>query len=505
MTESQLDVADIQGHSLRGFDTPFLTLLGLKLGDRDKGREWLAALSHRVDTLENVHKYRTIRSFAAVRPPRVLLNIAVSAHALTNVGIDVSTVEDGLFLNPMGLNASLLGDPVDASLEPTDYVVGSTWDKTPDILLIIGGDTADVIERFTHQLGSAASMAGCSLIYEERGAQLPGEIEHFGFRDGISQVGVRGTLSGVADDYLTLRYLAPSDPNVQLFAKPGQALVWPGQFIFGYPTQLPATPLDPGPPSDGGASWMRNGSFLVFRRLRQDVAKFRAFVQTQAVELTRAFGRAVSEEEVGAMVVGRWKDGSPALLTPSQPNAAISGDDMLVNDFAYAQGTPTMMIQTADGAIRTIPPQPDDHSGQRCPNFAHIRKVNPRDLPTDQGAPGRTLTFQMLRRGIPYGPPYPTAAEPTDRGLLFLAYQTSFKRQFQVLNSLWMNNASAPELTNEGYDLLVGQNGTGDNRFGTLRDGVGTPRATLVTATRWVIPTGGGFFFAPSVSFLRSL
>src|SRR5207248_5748295 len=118
------------------------------------------------------------------------------------------------------------------------------------------------------------------------------------FRDGISQVGVRGTLSGVADHYLTLRFLAPSDPNATLFSKPGQRLVWPGQFVFGYSTQLPATTLDPGPLSGEETPWMRNGSFLVFRRLRQDVAKFGSFLQQQAADLSHALGRNVSPEEV---------------------------------------------------------------------------------------------------------------------------------------------------------------------------------------------------------------
>jgi Dyp-type peroxidase family len=505
MIEPQLDVREIQGHSLRGFDTPHLMLLGLKFGDVNSARAWLSALSHRIDTLENVHQYRIVRSFGSIRTPRVLLNVAISAYGLRQLGTDLSTVEDSLFLNPMGLNAGVLGDAVDASSKPTDYVLGNTWDTTPDLILIIGGDTADATKTFTDQMRSAASMAGCSQLYEELGSLLPGEAEHFGFRDGISQVGVRGTLSGVADHFLTLRFLSPSDPNALLFAKPGQPLVWPGQFVFGYPTQLPATPLDPGPQSGDEAPWMHNGSFLVFRRLRQDVAKFRAFVQQGALDLTNTLGRTVSSEEVGALIVGRWKDGSPVLLSPTQPTPAISGDELLVNDFAYALGTPQMLVRTSAGRDRVIPPQPDDQLAQRCPHFAHIRKVNPRDLVTDQGIQGRTLTFQMLRRGIPYGAAYPTSTEPTDRGLLFLAYQTSFKRQFQVLNSLWMNNPSAPELTNEGHDLLVGQNPSGTDRVGTLRDPQGTPRASLTTVDRWVVPTGGGFFFSPSVSFLRSL
>jgi deferrochelatase/peroxidase EfeB len=164
-----------------------------------------------------------------------------------------------------------------------------------------------------------------------------------------------------------------------------------------------------------------------------------------------------------------------------------------------------MRASDSTGQIRQVPAQPDDALAQRCPHFAHTRKVNPRDLLTDQGSAGHTLTFQMLRRGLPYGPPIRgQAADNVDRGLLFLAYQASFKNQFNVLNTLWVNNVSAPEVTDEGHDLLISQN-SGMDRVATLRDPAGAVTATLRAQDRWVIPTGGGFFFAPSVSFLRSL
>ena len=506
MIEPELAVSEIQGHSLRGFDTPVLTLVGLTIHDVHAARAWLAALSYRVDTLERVHTYRTTRSFGPVRTPRALLNIALSARGLTKLGMDLSGVQDGLLLSPMGQSAGVLGDPVDNAQSPIGYVVGETWENTPDILLIIGGDTREAAKQFQKALSAAAAMAGCSSLYQEEGALLPGQAEHFGFRDGISQVGVRGRLSNIGDDYLTLRFLSPTDPQAELLAKPGQPLVWPGQFVFGYPTQLPGSPLEPGPTSDGGAEWMRNGSFLVFRRLRQDVSKFHSFLQQQATDLTRTLGRTISPEEVGAKIVGRWRNGSPILLAPTAPDPAIARDESVVNDFAYAQGTPPIKVISQDGVERIIPAQPDDASAQRCPHFGHIRKVNPRDLATDQGMPGRTLTFQMLRRGIPYGTAYdPNRPDSADRGLLFLAYQTSFKRQFATLNSAWMNNPSAPEVTDEGYDMLVGQNPGGTQRAARLTDPAGAAVATLTTNDRWVIPTGGGFFFAPSVTFLRSL
>jgi len=258
VVEPELDVHEIQGNSLRGFNVPAQTLLGLKIDDPATAKAWLAALSHRIDTLATVHEYRVRRSFRSVRAPRTLLNVALSAHGLDLFGVDLRDVEDGLFLNPMGFAAGSLGDPVDGSSEPINYVLGRQWADTPDILLIVGGDSPVVMRQFCTSLTDAAAMASCHVIYAEEGHRLDNEIEHFGFRDGISQVGVRGRLSAVADDYLTLRYLAPEDPESSLLARPGQALVWPGQFLFGYPTQLAADPLVPGPISDGGAAWMKS-------------------------------------------------------------------------------------------------------------------------------------------------------------------------------------------------------------------------------------------------------
>ena len=58
------------------------------------------------------------------------------------------------------------------------------------------------------------------------------------------------------------------------FAGPGRPLVWPGHFLFEYLRQMRDQPeellLSSEPP---GPSWAKNGSFLVYRRLAQDVAE----------------------------------------------------------------------------------------------------------------------------------------------------------------------------------------------------------------------------------------
>src|SRR6185503_3621956 len=114
-----------------------------------------------------------------------------------------------------------------------------------------------------------------------------------------------------------------------------------------------------------GPRWARNGSYAVFRRLRQDVAGFRRAVGTQA---SRA---GITPGLLGAKLVGRWtsgaKLGAPGAATRSP---GWPGDDAArVTRFDFEQ----------------------DPAGERTPHFAHIRKSNPRDPEAQR--------HRLIRRG----------------------------------------------------------------------------------------------------------
>ncbi|MBR8840149.1 MAG: Dyp-type peroxidase [Stigonema ocellatum SAG 48.90 = DSM 106950] len=146
-----------------------------------------------------------------------------------------------------------------------------------------------------------------------------------------------------------------------------------------------------------------------------------------------------------------------------------------------------------------------------CPHAAHIRKVNPRDDGTDTGGTNDTLARRILRRGIPYGVPLSdTATEADDplkgnRGLLFISYQTSISDQFEFLVNRWTNQKNVPK--NGGHDPVIGQNGKlGDNRSRQFEIALNdSPSETFSITREWVIPTGGGYFFAPSISALKNV
>jgi len=149
-----------------------------------------------------------------------------------------------------------------------------------------------------------------------------------------------------------------------------------------------------------------------------------------------------------------------------------------------------------------------DVLGLVCPQAAHIRKAYPRDHATSIDTVASMETHRILRRAIPFGEPFPA---PGERGLLFLAYQTSIERQFEFITRAWLNN---PYLRSEGdgHDPIAGQRlyGRGGSRARTFvlsvpgSDG-SIQRVPIELPTEWVTPTGGGYFFVPSLTALKRL
>ena len=515
--EPVLAVDDIQGVVLPGFGTLGQHLLGVRFADAPAARRWLARWGPEVSSLRVVNEARNRRRAALRRgKPRprtpTWLGIGLSADALRLLGLAPESLGDPGYSVGLHARAGLLGDPpAGHDGHPSTWQVGGTSDTTPHVLLIVGADEGAALDEMVQRL--EADPDG-TVGYTQRGQQLEDEKEHFGFKDGVSQVGIRGRLSDDRQHFLTRRWIDPDDPAAMTLARPGQPLVWPGQFLFGLPRQRRDTPLEPGPPLPSPA-WAANGSLLAFRRLRQDVAAFRAFTRAEAERLRRVPGFAeVTQPRLEALLVGRWPDGSALQRSPAEPDPDAVRDMMAINFFGFAQRTADVRVCADPGAarealaaaadeLRLVDGVVADPEGRRCPAFAHIRKVNPRDLVTDQGGGSEhTLALQMLRRGITWGSPYVEESDPaaSDRGLLFMSWQTSLEDQFEVLTARWMNRTSGPEGAS-GHDMLVGQAPTRE----CVVVGSGGDRDTLQTDVRWVLPTGGGYFFGPSLSTLAEL
>ena len=505
MAEPVLELDDIQGHVLFGFGGGFHRLLGLRVRPEciETGRQILPGFIGQVATARLSLEWRLRRREAALaEQPRPANNTPMMAMAFSAAGLEffgaANRPEEALFNAPASdIAGELLDDFDSATGLPAGWKFGDCEESTPHVLLVIASDSKSALRQWEEDFRSKLEVCA-DIIYEDDGARLPGDKEHFGFRDGVSQPAVRGLLED--GSFISHRAYTTAHPFRDRFAKPGRPLVWPGQFLFGYQTQRVDSP-SPGPVMQPE---LRNGSLLVFRRLRQDVAKFQAEMAALAARFT-ASGLSVDAATTAAWCVGRWPDGTPLTLSPHGPDQSISGDPTRLNGFLFERRLDQTDLVGLNGRAETFSGAASDPNAFTCPFFAHIRKVNPRDQTVDQGTPGVTSRAQMLRRGVPYGPRWPGAEDGGDRGLLFLAYMTSVEEQFMRLSRLWANNRNAPP-PGDGIDPIIGafKYEGQDVRPLTRRTGPGVAINTFVEG-RWVHATGTGVFFAPGIKMLHAI
>jgi Dyp-type peroxidase family len=540
--EPVLHMEEIQGNVVAGFGKDFQTLLFLRIEDVESFKTWLAELASLVATAEEVFAFN--RLFKRMRDRRGYsgsvkaswINIAFSYAGLAKLTSDADAFADASFKTGMVAQSAALGDPtsVDAEGHADRWVVRDGEDGA-HVVVVIAADTLADLEAevarveeliFAPRRGGRPVRSGASVVFKQEGRTQLGALaghEHFGFLDGISQPGLRGRFSSRWHDVLTPRQ-NPDDPDQ---GKPGQDLLWPGEFVFGYPGQDASKDVaERGPESmtDGAGRavvplWAEDGSFLVFRRLRQDVHAFHSFLHDHAAEL------GVTPEALGARLAGRWASGAPTVRAPDADDPSLGDDDCANNNFEFQDETtwtqnPRGPDQCED---KTHPPSPGDKTGDRCPFAAHIRKSYPRDdvseNPPQDGDPADarrrlresdTQTHRLLRRGIPFGPssrstPSVPVEDGVDRGLLFLAYMTSIVDQYEFVTKRWFNDPDFKE-PNAGIDPILGQSqGPGGSRERTFKVRLGGVDHQLTAPDDWVIPTGGGYFFAPSITALRTV
>ena len=459
-----LERDDIQGNVLRGYGFPFARYLFARVGESDDAaraaRRWLAA---QADPVTSDAEWGD--------RPRLAGNLALSfagLRALRLPGWLLSSFPAD-FRDGMAARAGRIGDTGDAA--PERWEAGLRAGDIHVLVTLSGRDERAV--------GSAAARVRADMArngfapgLEQPAALLGSEREHFGFTDGFGQPAIAGVARhDVAGQGVPVRRrpwhrfrrdVVPSAAD--------RRLAWralrPGEFVLGYEDEDRGKPPAPAPPLH------RNGTFMVWRKLRQDVAGFRTWV-TEAAGAT-----GLAPDLVAAKVLGRWPDGSPLVLRPDAGDADLGADRARVNDFGYAR----------------------DPDGFACPRGAHVRRANPRDALRAGG--GRlTARHRILRRGMPYGAPLDPDApdDGADRGLVFVALQASIERQFEIVQARWLNDGDA-----------FGLGRTPDPVAGTVtcpaRQAFGDRPPRYATALRsFVTPRGGEYLFVPGIAGLRAL
>jgi Dyp-type peroxidase family len=570
--EPILCLDNIQGNIIGGFNKDFQTLVFLTIDEPADFKVWLATQVPFISTASEVMAFNNL--FKAVRKRRkreghvkaTWLNVAFNYAGIKLLTADAEQFQDKAFVAGLPARAAGLNDPVDADGRPIGWAVGATDDDVHVVFIVAADDHDDMtneiarlttsLTAFADDMGNSLS-SGARITFVDEGRNLPAPLgghEHFGTHDGISQPGVRGRVQENPDVFITPR----QNPNDRLQGKPGQDRLWPGEFVFGYEGQNEdAKTLEDskGDIASAGPDWSKDGSFLVFRRLRQDVFKFHKFLADTGAAIN------ADPRRVSAKLVGRWPSGTPTVrtfinnVTPEEDIFAMGDNDCENNAFEFngdpnppgpvpAPG-PDDCINTSPAPVSDATDASNEASGNRCPFIAHTRKAYPRNDLTPDGMVGTTTreeavdrsevttqTHRFLRRGIPYGPVSPSTLNApvpdltpqghpifVDRGLHFLCYQTSITRGFEFVIQKWVNepNFSIPAAKGHetpdgelplGADPVIGQvnNGGDRSREFFMRLVTNAKQAEYVklrTEEEWVVATGGGYFFAPSIEALE--
>ncbi len=491
-SSSDFNFDDLQGLLRFGHgkltDSCFL-LLNVK--DADAAKQWLGAAP--------------VTNAMANPQLKTALQIAFSIEGLLALGIKDSLIEgfSDEFITGMSGNegrSRRLGDIGANAPEHWDW--GGDATQVPHLLVLLyavkGG-----IKAWRKKVEGKDFSAAFELL-----RQLPtldiGQIEPFGFVDGISQPAIdweRQQSNNVhtRDSYSNLLAV--------------------GEVVLGYPNeykQYTARPLID-PKTDPLAAdlpnaaddpkfkdFARNGTYLVLRQLDQDVPGFWQFVdKTTGADPEK-------REQLAAAMVGRQRNGSSLVPEAVQDIPGIPSDDHL-NHFTY-QGDP---------------------GGNQCPIGAHIRRSNPRtgDLPSgsscifsrlikilgfglkrpDEDLVASSRFHRLLRRGRGYGPvlapedavkPNAPAAE---RGLQFICLVANISRQFEFVQNAWSMSSKFGGVQQE-RDPLLGHreplmSGADTDQF-NRPDPLG-PVVKTCHLPQFITVRGGGYFFMPGLSALK--
>lgn len=441
------------------------------------------------------------------------LNVAFTVNGLRNLGLDEQMLStfSREFLEGMSFSYEVDG----IKIEERSWLLGDVKENHPDnwnwgnktnpvdCLLLFYADNITTLNNFIDKYFTNVSNSGFELVLRQDTYTYPESTrklskEHFGFRDGISNPIIEG-LSKAKE-------------------VPEKYVIKAGEFILGYKNEYNSygeTPyingkLDPNNllshhvKNSVNKDFGRNGTYLVYRQIKQHALTFWKFINEHSKESS-----ANPEEKaikLGAKMVGRWPSGAPLVLSPDNDNI----ENATLNNFGYYE---------------------DDPNGYKCPLGAHIRRTNPRDQlhagRDQQQSEYMVRKHQLLRRGRIYGEPFVDSMELKDallklhegniqeeldrekdlrdntRGLHFICLVSDIKRQFEFVQNVWANTSTFGELCNE-VDPLISPRPTEQQPYCHEFTSQDAPlRRKYKNVPQFTRVVGGDYFFLPSLKALE--
>jgi Dyp-type peroxidase family len=457
---SAADLKDNLGDIQDNVVTPILMRYGrhlfVKFNDGGKARRWLRNMFDRVNARCEEHG------------TRYTVNIGFTWEGLKALGVSRAALDSfpEAFRVGMRGRAHLIGDVGAHAPQHWEAGLGGpeihamAWARTDSDE---GREEATRIMRVQMEATGGIEiryMQDTKALAHENG--IGSEGEHFGFADPISQPPIEG-----AD--------TPSYPGDGVLQPDGTwRALKPGEFLLGYEDEAGADGVQGPEPLE----LRLNGTYMVFRKLYQDVAAFRRYLIAAAKALYGS-DEQYHQDLVAAKMMGRWKSGCPVDLSPDKDDPAIAADPERRNNFTYA----------------------GDEQGLRCPLGSHLRRSNPRSTPLARATAVRR--HRLIRRGVEYGPHLQDGAledDGVDRGLVNLFIQADIERQFEFVQKEWMKGGEFIGLDPNEQDPINGVGGEGAQMVVP-----GAKQPFLFDLPTFVRVKGGEYLFVPGLKALEGL
>jgi Dyp-type peroxidase family len=555
-----LDLADIQGNILRDYGNkfPFARFFFLRINNAAAGRAFILALGPKIT---NAIAWKDDPDYPGdlTQPiPPVAINIAFTFFGLVALELPTGTLA-GLppeFIDGMAARKHILGDDGGARCReqresglafyaPT--TAPAHWDPVWTDRDDIGRPTVHVMVALNAQMkpdGSAVgeletetrwlvelcktldngvelmpgNAGGASELYQDASAIMetkngvvkPTAKEHFGFTDGFGNPVFEGQYPPGRD-----KIAAVGGGKIM----PGPEQRWEplatGEFLLGHPDEAQEIP---------GASmplaFSRNGTFVAYRKLHQNVGRFRDYIADTAKTYARVMNVDLEEaaETIKAKIVGRWSNGVPLMAAPTYASWLAFNER-----FAAAKKNNDKAELAAMGAALVNFRYRSDPAGTTCPVTSHMRRVNTRDMldPTltqdmfDPTHPSKSHPDtwrgsvlnnrrRILRRGLPYGTSAPDSGNDGDHGIIFMVVCASLFRQFEFVQQQWVQYGLDVNAGND-TDPLLGNRHESAKFVIPVEPGSGKPPFICDRLPEFVECRGGDYFFMPSMNALRMM
>ena len=527
-----LDLADIQGNILTAYGKmgfPHGRFLLVHVDKPQAGRTFVELLRRRVTTALRWPSDRKPNPPGKIyqRRPEVTINLAFTFWGLLALQVPIRTLR-GLpdeFIDGMAARADILGDNfphrIKASWDPVWNVDGGS-DGAVHILVTLNaqmnadGSPVAALEDITREITALCDAMddGVRLLHGHRspdprwqdlsalmeaqadGTKRPLPIEHFGFVDAIGDPVFEGQ--------------KPDEPHAaigqgKLLGDQSWVPLATGEFLLGHPDESQeiagaSMPLD----------FSRNGTFVAYRKLHQNVAAWNASMATLAKRFAAVMEvpEPEAEETLKAKMAGRWRDGTTLIAAPDFAAWQAVREKRL----AAEKAGDTVTLAALNRALVDFT-FADDQSGAKCPIGAHLRRANTRDMldphltsanKAERNGSVLNNRRRMLRRGLPYGAHNEGADDAGEHGIVLLATCANLFRQFEFVQQQWMQYGLD---FNAGNDTcpIVGNHGA-EAKFVIPADPAsGKPPFFCGGLPQFVETRGGEYFFTPSMTALRMI